>query len=96
MKPYEESLDTKVKVSEEHHEVINKLIESLPKVLQNTVDVRVPNTKYPNLKGTVVEDDKGNLLYYQPYMPALISPFPIGLMSYGSANQRDGKSNPSE
>lgn len=74
LKSYEDSTVNRLKVSPENPKEVNDLITLLPPSFQNTVDVRTPNEKYPNYPtGIMVEDAGGGILYFQPYMPLVVS-----------------------
>lgn len=73
---YEDSVVSRVRVEKDSPEIVNKLISQLPEDFQNTVTVNVPNEKYPDVpSGQIVENSRGNILYYHPYFPVIVTTY---------------------
>lgn len=71
---YEDSCVSRCRIESDTPPEVARLIEMLPPVLRNTVDVRTPCEKYPDLPtGIMVEDAEGRPLYFQPYMPLVVT-----------------------
>lgn len=74
MDSYEDSCVSRCRVERDTPQEVADLINLLPPEFQSTVTVRTPCEKYPKAPiGWAVEDAKGNLLYFEPYFPAVIT-----------------------